>query len=182
LPWQNDDLILFHGCTDQSLHSQSSGGIKFGGHPHGHGIDHTRGVTRGDFGPGFYTTTWLHQAKNWADIKAQKVRRNHPRAVALVLRLTINRNDLASLDDLVFTSDGADFFPFVKYCRENGRPHALAVFRQIPYDVIYGPVALTNQTLTIKDSDQVSFHSHRATRLIGSVTEEARGSPFLLRT
>jgi hypothetical protein len=32
-----------------------------------HNITHTAGGARPDFGPDFYTTTWLHQAENWAN-------------------------------------------------------------------------------------------------------------------
>jgi hypothetical protein len=176
LPWNNDDLTLFHGCTSRSLRLQDPQGIEVGRLPHG--IDLSKGGTRRDFGPGFYTTTWLRQAKNWANIKMRQLRGRRPSAQAVVLRFAMKGDDLALLETLVFTNDEGDFYPFVGYCRRGGRPHARAPTRQNPYDVIYGPVCLVGQTQTMKDSDQISFHTVRATDMIPVVTVEATGNPL----
>jgi hypothetical protein len=176
LAWQNDDLILFHGCTDLSLRPENPRGITVGALPHG--IDHTIGAKKPDFGPGFYATTWLHQAKNWANLRVRKESRRHPNATAIVLRFSMKRNDLAELEDLVFITDKAGYFAFVGYCRAGGAPHAPAAIRQQPYDVVYGPVSLLGQSHTINNSDQVSFHTGLATSKIPVVTIEATGSPF----
>jgi uncharacterized protein DUF3990 len=176
LAWQNDDLILFHGCTNQSLRPQNPQGIAVGVLPHG--INHSVGAQKPDFGPGFYTTTWLRQAKNWANLRVRKISQRYPQAAAVVLRFAFNRNDLAQLEDLVFTTDQGGYFPFVGYCRGGGKPHAPAVNRQHSYDVIYGPVSLLGQSHTISNSDQVSFHTARATSKIPIVTVEAIGNPL----
>jgi hypothetical protein len=176
LAWQNDDLILFHGCTDLSLRPQNPSGIMVGALPHG--IDHMIGARKPDFGPGFYATTWFDQAKCWANIRVRKITRRHPNARAIVLRFAMKRNDLAKLQDLVFITDMAGYFPFVGYCRAGGTPHAPQVNRQKPYDVVYGPVSLIGQSHTINNSDQVSFHTRRATNKISIVTIAATGSPL----
>ena len=41
--------------------------------------------------------------------------------MAIVLRLPMKRNDLADLEDLVFLTDRADFFPFVDIAAEAER-------------------------------------------------------------
>jgi hypothetical protein len=176
LAWQNDDLILFHGCTNQSLRPRDPVGIAVNGLPHG--IDHTVGAKRPDFGQGFYATTWLQQAKGWANNRVRKVSRRHPNAMAIVLRFAMKRDDLAELEDLVFITDRAGYFPFIGYCRAGGAPHAPAAIRQQPYDVVYGPVSVAGQFLTINNSDQVRFHTALATSKISTVTIEATGSPF----
>jgi hypothetical protein len=169
--WQNDDLNLFHGCSDASLHPQNLDGIRVGRRRHA--IDHSVGARRPDFGPGFYATTWLQQAKNWANIRVNKLRRRHPNAIGIVLRFTLKRNDLARLEDLVFISDEGGYFPFVGYCRSGGDPHAPIATRSKLYDIIYGPVSLAGQTLTINRSNQVSFHTKRATNKIWVFVESS---------
>jgi len=143
-----------------------------------HGIDHSIGAQRPDFGPGFYATTWFDQAKSWANIRARRMAQRHPSATAVVLRLAMKRDDLAELEDLVFITDKGGYFPFVGYCRAGGPPHAPAANRQKPYDVVYGPVSLVGQSHTISNSDQVSFHTARATSKISVVTLVATGSPL----
>jgi hypothetical protein len=108
----------------------------------------------------------------------RKEDRKAPGAVAVVLRFAMKRNDLASLEDLFFINEKMGFFPFVGYCRAGGTPHAPVANRQQPYDVIHGPVAAYRQTHVIKDSDQVGFHTARATSKIPVVYEEARGIPL----
>ena len=157
MAWQNDDLILFHGCSNLSLRPQNVQGIIVNALPHGIN-PRAGGAKRPDFGLGFYTTTWLRQAKNWANLRVHKVSRKHSNAVAVVLQFTMKRDHLAQLEDLVFFTDKG----VVGYCRAGGAPHAPALIRQQPYDVVYGPVSLVGQTHTINNSDQVSFHTDLA--------------------
>jgi hypothetical protein len=176
LAWQNDDLTLFHGCSDRSLYPQNPQGIRLNALPHG--IDITIGAKRPDFGQGFYATTWLTQAKNWANLRVKKLRAQRQNAVAIVLRLAVKRNDLAELEDLVFITEQCGYFPFVGYCRQGGTPHAPGAVRKQPYDIVYGPVSLLGQSHTINNSDQISFHTNRAIGKIAHVTIEAAGSPL----
>jgi len=90
----------------------------------------------------------------------------------------MRRDELAELEDLVFITDKAGYFPFIGYCRAGGAPHAPAAIRQQPYDVVYGPVSLVGQSHTINNSDQVSFHTALATSKIPIITIEATGSPL----
>jgi len=105
LAWQNDDLILYHGCTDGSLYSLNPNGIRVGGSTH-HGIDPTVGVQSADLGQGFYATSSLHQAKCWADLRHIRLNRKLPGVRATVVRFDMKRNDLADLEALVFVSSG----------------------------------------------------------------------------
>lgn len=179
LSWQNDDLVLFHGCTDQSIRPANPKGINLGALPHG--VSHKIGAARPDFGHGFYATTWLDQAMNWANIRVRKLAKKHPKAKAIVLRFSIKRDDLAKLEDLVFVSDRASYFAFVGYCRNGGVPHAPAANRSKPYDVVFGPVSLIGQSHTISGSDQVSFHTQIATSKISAVSVEAIGNPLFAK-
>lgn len=104
MAWQNDDLILFHGCSNLSLRPQSVQGIIVNALPHRIN-PRAGGAKRPDFGLGFYTTTWLRQAKNWANLRVHKVSRKHSNAVAVVLQFTMKRDHLAQLEDLVFFTD-----------------------------------------------------------------------------
>lgn len=132
---------------------------------------------RPDFGPGFYATTWLHQAKTWATVRCNRLARKHRGNRAIVLQFSVKRDALAALDSLVFTNDQSDYYPFVSYCRGGGSPHNRTVPHRTDYDVVYGPVSLGIQRLVVKDADQVSFHTAAAIKIIPSVTVVATGSP-----
>jgi hypothetical protein len=177
LPWKNDDLILFHGCTDQSLHSQNPAGIAL--NIAAHNISPVVGAKNPDLGLGFYTTTWFDQAKSWANVRLRQVVRRNPHARAIVLRIAMKRNDLADLEALVFTNERVGYWPFVRYCRRGGSPHARVGSAQTTYDVVYGPVSLGRQEFIVKDSDQVSFHTANAVAKIPMVTLTASGNPWL---
>jgi hypothetical protein len=53
--WNNDELVLFHGCSELSLRPANPRGIGVGIIPHG--IDPLVGAVKPDFGRGFYATT-----------------------------------------------------------------------------------------------------------------------------
>jgi hypothetical protein len=166
--WKNDDMVLYHGCSDLSLHPASLNGIVVTGGPHN--IDHNVGGARPDFGLGFYTTSWLHQAKNWANIRAAKLRPRHPAVKAVVLAMRIERNRFSELESLVFPSDRDNYYAFIAYCRGGGKPHAPPAHRSVPYDVVAGPVSIGRQTHVIANADQVSFHTAKATAAIKGVS------------
>lgn len=87
-----------------------------------------------DFGPGFYTTTDLAQAKRWAQIKKRRI-------MAPDGRVSVYAFDMASSDLNVkkFESPDEEWLDFVMANRMRDRP----VVTQ--HDVIAGPVA--NDTL-----------------------------------
>src|SRR5262245_16105896 len=135
--WSNNDLVLYHGCSELSLHSAGNpNGIVTGALPHG--INLGAGGKRTEFGQGFSATTWLDQAKSWANRQARRQggRKAPPRAI--VLRFDVGRDALAALDALMFTNENSDFWPFVTYCRSGSTPHGRSTSagaRQTEYDV-----------------------------------------------
>jgi Protein of unknown function (DUF3990) len=177
LVWQNDNLVLYHGCTDQSLRYSNPNGIQTGAAAHG--IDLSACARHTDFGQGFYATSWLKQAKNWANLKARQLATSRgTTATAIVLSFEMDRNHLANLEALAFTTENSGYWPFVIYCRNGSTPHARAKSAQDRYDIVYGPVSLFNQELIIKDSDQVSFHTQGAILKIPLLSIVAKGSPL----
>ena len=178
MPWNNDNLVLYHGCTELSLHPQAPNGIVTGALPHR--IDVAVGNATSDFGQGFYATTWYDQAKYWANHQARRLKQRnrlpqHPRAV--VLEFEVARNHLAALDALVFTNELGDYLSFIRYCRAGQPPHRRGL-PKAEYDIVYGPVSLFPQPFVVKDSDQVSFHSANAALMISAVTVASRGNPL----
>ena len=175
MAWINDDMVLYHGCSNQSLFPINRTGIVVGGEPHN--ISPTAGALRPDFGSGFYTTTWRHQAMNWANLRVLKERARHPGVKAVVLSMRLARNRFANLQSLVFPSERDNFHSFVAYCRSGGTPHAHLGYRSGPYDVIAGPVTVARQTLIIGGADQVSFHTVVGTGAISNVEILLLGNP-----
>jgi hypothetical protein len=174
LAWQNDDVLLYHGCTDLSLYPTNPNGIRISTPQHG--IDPVIGSPRSDFGLGFYTTSWLNQAKSWANLRAKRLRKGNANAV--VLGFAMSRNDLAELEALVFTTEHFDYWSFVRYCRHGMLPHARTGCRQDSYDVVFGPLSISQQEMVIKDSEQISFHTRRAVTKIPAISMVDQGKPF----
>ena len=178
MAWINDDMVLYHGCSDLSLFPNNSNGIVVSGGPHNISHNSNNAAQRADFGPGFYATSWLHQAKNWANQRVNKLRGRHPNVKAVILSMHIERNRFASLESLVFISDRDNYYAFVQYCRRGGIPHAALAHRGQPYDVVAGPVSMgMEQTLAIGNTDQVSFHTASATAAITNLSVFAIGTP-----
>lgn len=150
--WTNQDIVLYHGTLDRYISAIKSR------------IKVASGKRFKDFGPGFYTTTWLRQAQMWAHEIAAVTRG----AMPAVIRITLSREKLAGLDMLAFVRgdfDADDFWSFVHYCRKGASDHRRKG-RVRYYDVVYGPVAsFWNQRMIIANADQVSFHT-RAAELI----------------
>ena len=125
----------------------------------------SRGRTRTDFGPGFYTTTLLRQAHTWAaEIAASKVGTK-----PAVIEITVRREDLAQLETLAFARGdfhADDYWSLVHHCRKGAMDHG-RVLPKTYYDLVYGPVAaFWNQRMTIADADQVSFHTTNAEAIL----------------
>ena len=161
--WTNPVLRVFHG-TDS--HMVAAGGLLTGAAlPFAVNLALCRPFT--DFGQGFYTTTRLHQAKQWANtrvLRASPV----PGLQAVVIRFDLDRDWLAGLDTLAFVRTTADFWNLVNDCRHGFPPHQRPPPHPTPYDVVYGPVTLWPQTLVVGNCDQVSFHTQRAAAGLGS--------------
>ena len=141
--WANDPLKVYHGCDDVSaVRIAPAGG--------GHGIALASGSPATDFGQGFYTTTNVHQAEQWAN-RRFRVARSRGATCAAVVEVTIDRDGLAGLEHMAFVrGDGApdsDYWRLVAHCR-SGTDHG-RIGNKAFYDVVYGPVSLFPQFLVI---------------------------------
>ena len=186
MPWTNPPMALYHGANTQSLPPNPlnpTGVIALYASYGGLTPTVASGRPDTDFGRGFYTTTYLHQAKQWANNGVDLLaKRSVPVASkAVVLRYEVDRDVMASLDVLAFASDTSDFYGLVSHCRTAAAtrggavaPHlhrkagGMAVGPPGPYDVVYGPVSLGTQQLCIKDCDQISFHTPAALACLGT--------------
>jgi hypothetical protein len=165
MAWTNQRLTLYHGtdlASAQSVVTRIQVGL---------------GRARTDFGVGFYTTSWLNQAVYWANlIASRKATRSRTTVVAAVIQLDIDRDALAKLETLVFTSETAnnDFWDFVTHNRTGLTPHRPSGAN---YEIVFGPITLWPQRLVIKDCDQVSFHTSAAAQQLGNATIIRQGGP-----
>ena len=158
MTWNNQDLAIYHGTNTHAFGATPVlyETLKFS-------LDWRKCRANTDFGLGFYATTSLHQATQWANnsVRNLAAKRNAISSKAIVLRFDLDRDELSKLETLNFVRDTDDFYNFVAFCRAGGRPHRRADPRR-KYDVVFGPVALRMQKHVIQDSDQISFHSQEA--------------------
>jgi hypothetical protein len=168
--WSNQPLVLYHGTDDASAKSILAEGVK---------LRFCNALT--DFGRGFYTTTNLAQAWDWAALRAKRLQLvGNISAKAAVIRISAERNWLGRLDSLIFVRDAREtrFPDFVRYCRKGGSPHRP---RARNYKVVYGPVAEWNdqfdpnlQLSVFPFYDQISFHDMRLLKPKGRLLKGAR--------
>jgi hypothetical protein len=152
--WSDPPLRLFHGTDTTALPAGSSLSV-FAPISFLVNILVCRPFT--DFGQGFYVTSNLHQARQWANAK---VVRTPGSSRAVVLEFRSDRDWLASLDALCFVRPIQDFWDLVHDCRNMFPPHQRVTSgSRKSYEVVYGPVTLWPSILTIQDCDQVSFHN-----------------------
>jgi hypothetical protein len=161
--WYNPPLRAYHGTDTGALglpHAALSPGAAIPFHP---SLARCRPFT--DFGQGFYLTTRLHQAREWANAK---VLRTPAPTVATVLQFMLDRDQLARLETLCFNRETPDFWDFIHDCRggflSHGRTHPHG-----PYDTVYGPVTLWPKRLTISNCDQIGFHTPGSLTVLGTV-------------
>ena len=163
--WINQDIHLFHGTLD--LHVD---GIQ-------RQVDVARGKTGTDFGRDFYTTTIRRQARVWAWQIAEKYNAaredQESEALPVVIRFRVSRDKLANLDTLVFlrgAPKAEDYWSFVHHCRSGFAGHERdceSLVGEGWYDIVMGPAAAAWRTrLAILGSDQISFHTERAARVL----------------
>ena len=166
--WNNDKLIVYHGTDSETLASQPwlarHAPFRVGKViPFSVDLSLCRPAT--DFGRGFYTTTSLHQAKQWANAKQGRV----ASSVALVLQFEVDRNWLAGQDTLVFVRDVQHYWDFVDHCRSGFAVHNRYSHQpKSAYDVVYGLVTIWPSEILLQDCDQISFHTDRAAAGLGS--------------
>lgn len=166
-PPRSKYVHLYHGCTSRDAQNIQA-----------HGIDLTQCRLDTDFGRGFYTTTVLYQARQWAwarfyDPAVAHIRRNQP----VVLRFVLKRYHLADLYFISFVLGGRsrhNFWSLVQHCRQS-RPakindHQGPVLQPDGtrwYDLACGPVAaFWRQRYAMHDADQFSFHTAGGVRLL----------------
>ena len=144
--WANPDVALYHGTLNANQASIMAG------------INVVMGRSTTDFGRGFYTTTNISQARDWA----RRMSWSRPGSLPLVIEFTVNRDDLASLESLWFARGDPladDFWNLVTYCRSGSGGHSRGPNNGW-YDVVVGPLAssVRRRSLVRLDGDQVSFH------------------------
>jgi hypothetical protein len=156
--WNNAALTVFHGTDDVSL---GRSGVTQGTVLRGFvaNLSLCRPLT--DFGQGFYTTTSLHQAREWANARVRRVLAPTQVHTAVVIQFSLDRDWLALLDALAFARPTGDFWNLVTDCRYGFPPHQRSGSKAA-YDVVYGPVTIWPSRLLIQDCDQISFHSPTA--------------------
>src|SRR5262245_44114398 len=115
MTWMNGPLTLYHGCDLASANA-----IMDPNHPTKHRIMLNLCKRRTDFGQGFYTTTNLHQAKNWANLRCKRLGANVSTVpVASILQFSVDRDSLAGMKSLCFVTDGinpgsSDYWDMIK--------------------------------------------------------------------
>jgi hypothetical protein len=144
--WTNQELVLYHGTIDFYQESILSG------------VSVLRGRSRKDFGRGFYTTTRLAQAREFASKVSQRIAGSQP----IVIRWTLSRDQLARLESVWFVRGGADasdYWGLIGYCRSGGVAQGRVVNHGW-YDVAVGPVMRSPRRRTVYPGyDQISFHT-----------------------
>jgi hypothetical protein len=138
MPWVNGPIVVYHGTDNLAANSIRSAGLL---------TNYFNPNT--DFGVGFYVTTVLHQAEQWAN---QKCRRTSGALNAEVLEYQIPRHVVETLRHLTFVTATADYYDLVAFCRGGGSNRGPG---STPYDVVYGPVSLWPQTLALANCDQI---------------------------
>lgn len=173
MAWTNPDLVVYHGTDLVSANAivTPSNGLS-------HSVSVSASRTGLDFGQGFYVTTILQQAIDWANRRQSYLTRKFPRRshVSAVVRMTISRDALAKADDLVFVTaeDGGDYWAFVDHCRKEEDPGA---GRAAPYDVVYGPVARFPKKAIFPRMDQIGLHTDAALALLTNAAIFKQGTP-----
>lgn len=159
MAWTNPPLTLYHGTVLSAADAILASGI-----------DRRTFRPGTDFGPGFYTTTNLAQAREWAGRKA--IQRG---GVPAVIRFLVDRDAAASVQAVWFVrsrQDDSDFWTLVRSCRDGAADHGRAGPQGF-YDLVVGPVAkrwISRPYIIIDDSDQVSFHSDNALAILQGAT------------
>ncbi|MBI2302638.1 MAG: DUF3990 domain-containing protein [Armatimonadetes bacterium] len=152
-PWQHQCVRLYHGTLEEYVSDILSR------------IDLSVSKARTDFGRGFYTTTWLEQARRWAGQVAKEEGRRNSAARPAVVYFDLDRDALAALGSLVFVRrqwDAEDYWSLVWHCRAKGT-HRPWDIEQPMHGVVAGPVAKDyRRRYAYSSYDQVSFHTPAA--------------------
>ena len=176
-------IVLWHGCTSWDLEGIMADAAVL--------IDPRVGRTDLDFGRGCYTTSSQRQARHWSWKRYYDTPLGSPghsgiplQAVVLKFRVPLAR--LAPLDSLHFVLGDYDderFWSLVQYCRQS--PPGVARNHHHPtrsdgwYDVVTGPVAdFWKQRSTMRQADQVSFHTQTAVDVLNDLIRSGSRDDF----
>lgn len=124
--WTNAPARVYHGTTLAAAYNIIAQATRLGTN----GIDRTLGRLDADFGQGFYVTTVLHQAQQWAnnkvrDAQAPTLLLNITSAdTAAVLIFDMDRDIAGDGDNLTFVVEDSAFHEFVLFNRLRNSAHA----------------------------------------------------------
>lgn len=170
--WQNQPVVTFHGTDTDALDRQV---LSVGATLSNFTVELSRCRPDSDFGRGFYVTTNVLQAREWANARVRRTRHTvggSADAKAVVLSFRIDLDALASQETLCFVRASAPFFAFVAECRRGAPAHRRAGPKP-GYDVVFGPVRMWPQRLVIQDSDQWGFHTPAALAILNQPVVQA---------
>ena len=175
--------LLWHGCTSWDLNQIKSNTVIL--------IDPRAGRTDVDFGQGFYTTSVKRQARHWAWKRYYKISAGTtgPPGVPfqpVVLRFRVPLAALAALESLHFVLGDYDderFWSLVQHCRQSppnaANTHLHPTRPDGWYDMVVGPVAdFWRQRSTMRQADQVSFHTQVAVKPLNDLIKSGSSADF----
>lgn len=93
-----------------------------------------------DFGPGFYTTSNVEQAKRWAELQAHR----RMKGIPTVSMYAYDEDAVKKLSLLCFQKADGDWLNFVAQNRRG-------IYRGPKFDIVIGPVANDNTMTVISD-------------------------------
>lgn len=165
--WTNGPVELYHGTTDAVTASIRTA------------INPSKGAIFADFGRGFYCTSNLQQAKDWANTRVRPGQR------AEVIAFECDLDTIAGLEVLSFVIDSqaSGFRDFVTYCRNAfhtatwQHPDHMRSNRKTYYDVVFGPVVLWPQHGLLSGYDQISFHGSQSIAALKPLPQTIIGNP-----
>jgi len=184
MPWNPDsDLAFFHGTDSNALAAYiiPQNGLSL--------RDSANNLfkpilakcrSQTDFGRGFYVTSNLRQAKEWAnEVVLKSVAKGSVTSQAVVLRFVMRREAIVVADAHSFVSETVDYYNFTDEWRgalPGTTPHQRTMGK-VAYDFVHGPVRLNRQHIILQNCDQLSLHTDTALNAITDVLLEDMAAP-----
>lgn len=169
MPWTHHITVLWHGTTVSSAKSIIKSGPSLG-----------RLRIGLDFGQAFYTTTSERQAKDWANQQVLKAMRTSPTVAPAIVSFsfdTINLSSLRSISFIRSDKSAYDYWDFVSFFK-SGSYHYHRQTAPHLFDVVAGPLAVRpGIKKAIPNSDQMSFHTAAALKLLSSAKIQMTVAP-----
>lgn len=197
MPWSStSDIAFSHGTDSIALASYtlpSVGNPIYDSGRRPFRPDLTKCRTQTDFGRGFYMTSSLRQAREWAnEVVLKSVAKGSTASQAIVLRFVLSRELIATADSHSFVSETLDYYDFTDWWRgavTGTLPHgrstthewvdnsSITNLSKTAYDFVHGPVRLNRQHIILQNCDQLSLHTEKACDAIREVLLEAIAPP-----